>query len=130
MRYGGQTGVIAADEVVTVPMTFTATSRAISYPHARPVFWDLEACRSTMDVEQVERRITPRTGAILPVHRCGQPADLSPPVDLGVCHDILVIKDAAQALRGYYRGRRAGTVGLCGCFTVVEARCDITSKVR
>src|SRR3954466_15827233 len=61
-------GVGTGDEVITVPMTFIATSWAISYVGARPVFVDVDPASYTMDVAQVEARITPRTRAILPVH--------------------------------------------------------------
>jgi dTDP-4-amino-4,6-dideoxygalactose transaminase len=98
-------------------MTFIATSWAISYLGATPVFVDVDPVTCTMDVSQVERRITPRTKAILPVHLYGQPADLGPLLEIGQRHGIPVIEDAAQAHGACYRGRRAGTLGLCGCFS-------------
>jgi dTDP-4-amino-4,6-dideoxygalactose transaminase len=105
------------DEVITVPMTFIATSWAISYVGATPVFVDVHPVTYTMDVGQVERGITPRTRAILPVHLYGQPADLAPLLELGRRRGIPVIEDAAQAHAARYHGRAAGTLGLCGCFS-------------
>src|SRR5947208_2214266 len=69
-------GVGPGDEVITVPMTFVATSWAVSYTGARPVFVDVDPVTYTMDVEQVEMAITPKTKAILPVHLFGLPAEL------------------------------------------------------
>ena len=110
-------GVGPGDEVITVPMTFVATTWAISYQRATPVFVDIDPTTYTMDVTQVHRRITPRTRAILPVHLYGQPADLGPLLELGRKHGIPVIEDAAQAHGAMYQGTSAGTLGLCGCFS-------------
>jgi dTDP-4-amino-4,6-dideoxygalactose transaminase len=110
-------GVGPGDEVITVPMTFIATCWAISYVGATPVFVDVDPATYTMDVEQVERSITPRTRAILPVHLYGQPADLTPLVDIARRHDVPLIEDAAQAHGARYCGRPAGSVGLAGCFS-------------
>ena len=110
-------GVRPGDEVITVPMTFIATSWAISYVGATPVFVDVDPVTYTMDVRQVERRITRRTRAILPVHLYGQPADMEPLLEIGRRHGIPVIEDAAQAHGARYQGQGAGTLGLCGCFS-------------
>lgn len=110
-------GVGSGDEVITVPMTFIATSWAISYVGAKPVFVDVDAETYTMDVAQVERRITRRTKAILPVHLYGQPADLEPLLDISRRHGIPLIEDAAQAHGAEYCGQRAGSFGLAGCFS-------------
>jgi len=110
-------GVGPGDEVITVPMTFIATSWAISYTGATPVFVDVDPRTYTMDVAQVERRITPRTKALLPVHLYGQPADLAPLLEISRYHGIPLIEDAAQSHGARYRGRAAGTFGLCGCFS-------------
>ena len=92
-------GVGPGDEVVTVPMTFVATSWAITYVGATPVFVDVDPDTYTMDVSQVRARITRRTKAIIPVHLYGQPADMGPLAQL--CRDagIPIIEDAAQAPR-------------------------------
>jgi dTDP-4-amino-4,6-dideoxygalactose transaminase len=110
-------GVGPGDEVITVPMTFIATTWAISYIGATPVFADIDPVTYTMDVRQVERRITRRTRAILPVHLYGQPADLEPLLEIGRRRGIPVIEDAAQAHGASYHGKGAGTLGLCGCYS-------------
>ncbi len=110
-------GVGAGDEVITVPMTFIATSWAISYCHATPVYVDVDPVTYTMDPEQIERRITSKTKAILPVHLYGQCADMDAILAIGKKHGIPVIEDAAQAHGARYLGRDAGTMGMSGCFS-------------
>jgi len=110
-------GVGAGDEVITVPMTFVATAWAISYVGARPVFVDIEPDTCTMDVIQVERAITPRTRAIIPVHLYGQMAQMDPLVELCERRGLALIEDAAQAHGALDRGRSAGGVGRVGCFS-------------
>lgn len=110
-------GVGPGDEVITVPMTFIATTWAISYVGATPVFVDVNPVTYTMDVDQVESRITPKTKAILPVHLYGQPADIAPLLEIGTRHGIPVIEDAAQAHGATYRDGPAGAWGLLGCFS-------------
>jgi dTDP-4-amino-4,6-dideoxygalactose transaminase len=110
-------GVGPGDEVITVPMTFIATSWAVSYTGATPIYVDIDPATYTMDPAQVEKRITRRTKALLPVHLYGQPADLAPLLEIGRRHGVPVIEDTAQAHGAAYQGRKAGTLGLCGCFS-------------
>lgn len=110
-------GVGPGDEVLTVPMTFVATSWAISYCGARPVFVDVDPTTYTMDPEQVADRITPRTKAIMPVHLYGQPADLGPLREIADRHGIPLIEDAAQAHLATYQGRPVGSFGLAAGFS-------------
>jgi dTDP-4-amino-4,6-dideoxygalactose transaminase len=110
-------GVGPGDEVITVPMTFIATSWAISYCGATPVYVDVDPVTYTMDPSQVEAKITPRTKAILPVHLYGQSADLDPLLEIGRRHGIPVVEDAAQAHGASYQGQSVGTFGQCGCFS-------------
>jgi dTDP-4-amino-4,6-dideoxygalactose transaminase len=110
-------GVGPGDEVLTVPMTFIATSWAVSYAGATPVYADVDPETYVMDVAQVERRITPRTRALLPVHLYGQPADLGPLLDVSRKHGIPLIEDAAQAHGARYQGKMAGGFGVSGCFS-------------
>ncbi|NQT52252.1 DegT/DnrJ/EryC1/StrS family aminotransferase, partial [bacterium] len=110
-------GVRPGDEVITVPMTFVATTWAISYVGATPVFVDIDPATRTLDPGQVEAAITPRTKAILPVHLYGQPADLAPIICIADAHGIPVVEDAAQAHGARCQGRRVGAIGRIGCFS-------------
>ena len=110
-------GVGPGDEVITVPFTFVATTAAVIYAGARPVFVDIDPETFNMDPNQIERAITKRTKAILPVHLYGQTADLDPIVDIAKRHNLVVIEDACQAHGAVYKGRRAGSLGDIGCFS-------------
>jgi dTDP-4-amino-4,6-dideoxygalactose transaminase len=110
-------GVEHGDEVITVPMTFTATAAAISYIGATPVFVDVDPESFTMNPALVEEKITPRTKAILPVHLYGQPADLDPLLAIADRHGLALLEDAAQAHLAEYRGRRVGALGYVGAFS-------------
>jgi dTDP-4-amino-4,6-dideoxygalactose transaminase len=110
-------GVGAGDEVITVPFTFVATVAAIGYTGATPVFVDIDPVSYTIDVNQIEKAITKRTKAIMPVHLYGQPADMDPILEIARRHRLVVIEDAAQAHRSEYKGRRVGSIGDIGCFS-------------
>jgi dTDP-4-amino-4,6-dideoxygalactose transaminase len=110
-------GVGPGDEVITVPFTFVATAAAIRYTGAIPVFVDINLDSYTMDPEQVEKAITPRTKAICPVHLYGQSADLDPILDIAKRHGLKVIEDACQAHGTEYKGRRVGAIGDVGAFS-------------
>lgn len=105
------------DEVITVPMTFTATGAAIAYTGAKPVFVDIEPDSFTMDPARVEEKITSRTRAILPVHLYGQPADLDGLAKIADKHGLVLIEDAAQAHLAELRGRRVGGIGQVAAFS-------------
>ncbi len=110
-------GVGPGDEVITVPYTFVATVAAIEYSGATPVFVDVEPDYWTMDPAQIERAITPKTKAIVPVHLYGQPADMDPILEIARRHNLKVIEDACQAHGSEYKGRRCGSMGDLGCFS-------------
>jgi dTDP-4-amino-4,6-dideoxygalactose transaminase len=110
-------GVGRDDEVITVPFTFVATVAAIEYTGARPVFVDSEPVTWNLDPQEVARRITPRTKAIIPVHLYGQPADMDPILDVARKHGLVVIEDACQAHGSEYRGGGCGSMGELGCFS-------------
>ncbi len=110
-------GVGPGDEVITVSATFMATAEAISYCGAKPVFVDIDEATYTMNPALLERAITPRTKAIVPVHLYGQVADMDPILEIAKRHGIPVVEDACQAHGAEYKGRRAGTMGDLGCFS-------------
>jgi dTDP-4-amino-4,6-dideoxygalactose transaminase len=110
-------GIGKDDEVITVPFTFVATVSAIVYAGARPVFVDVEPQTLTMDPAQLERSITPRTRAIVPVHLYGQPADMDAIGRVASAAGIAVVEDAAQAHGATWNGRRAGGLSHVGCFS-------------
>jgi dTDP-4-amino-4,6-dideoxygalactose transaminase len=105
------------DEVVTTPFTFFATGSAIARLGARPVFVDIDPRSYNIDATKIEAAITPRTRALAPVHMYGQCADMDRLIEIARKHDIPIIEDAAQAIGAEYRGRRAGSMGLLGCFS-------------
>lgn len=110
-------GVGPEDEVITVPFTFVATTAAIVYCGARPVFVDIDPITYTMDPKLIEAAITPRTKAILPVHLYGHPADMHPILEIARRHGLTVIEDAAQAHGARYAGTPCGSLGDLACFS-------------
>ena len=110
-------GIGEGDEVITVPNTFIATAEAITYCKARPVFVDVDKDTFTMDPAKLERALTERTKAIIPVHLFGQTADMDPILEFARAYGLFVIEDAAQAHGAEYKGRKAGTIGDAGCFS-------------
>jgi dTDP-4-amino-4,6-dideoxygalactose transaminase len=98
-------------------MTFVATTAAVLYSGAKPVFVDVDPVSWTMAPALIEAAITPKTKAILPVHLHGLMADMDPIMEIARRHGLVVIEDAAQAHGAEYKGRRAGSIGDIGCFS-------------
>jgi dTDP-4-amino-4,6-dideoxygalactose transaminase len=115
-------GVRPGDEIVTSPYTFFATAGSIVRAGAKPVFVDINDITFNIKPEHIERCITPRTKAIIPIHLYGQCADMDPIIELAKKHDIHVIEDAAQAIGSKYKGRGAGSLGDMGCFSFFPAK--------
>lgn len=105
------------DEVITVAFTFVATTEAIGVVGAKPVFIDIDPNTFNMDVNEIEKRITPKTKAILPVHLYGQPADMDKILEIAKKYDLFVIEDCAQAIGAEYKGKKVGSFGDIGCFS-------------
>ncbi|HTR46453.1 MAG TPA: DegT/DnrJ/EryC1/StrS family aminotransferase [Verrucomicrobiae bacterium] len=110
-------GVQADDEVITTPNTFLATAEAISYCGALPVFVDIDPATGNLDPKLIERAITPRSRAILPVHLYGRPADMDAIREVADRHNLRILEDAAQAHGARYRGRRVGGLGAAAAFS-------------
>jgi len=110
-------GLKPGDEAITTPLTFCATANAALYGGGTPVFADVRDETLTIDPKEVERRITPKTKALLPVDYAGQPADLDALLALADRHELLVIEDAAHALGAKYRSRMVGSISHMSVFS-------------
>ncbi len=110
-------GVGPGDEVITVPNTFIATAWAIIAAGARPVFVDV---REDFNINPllIEKAITSKTKAIIPVHFTGRPAEMDPILDIAKKYNLHIIEDAAQAIGAEYKGKRTGTFGVLNCFSL------------
>jgi len=107
----------AGDEVITTPFSFFATASSIARTGARPVFVDIEPRTYNLDPSLVEDAITERTRAIMPVHLYGQCVEMDALLEIAARYELPVIEDAAQAIGAEDAGRRAGSLGLIGCFS-------------
>jgi dTDP-4-amino-4,6-dideoxygalactose transaminase len=131
--------------VITTPHTWISTTWAISYVGAKPVYVDVDRITATMNPALVERAITPRTKALLPVHLYGQACDLDALKRLADKHNLVLIEDTAQAHGAMHRGRRLGSIGHVGCFSfypgknlgafgeagaIVTGSADIAARIR
>jgi dTDP-4-amino-4,6-dideoxygalactose transaminase len=105
------------DEVITTPYTFVATSWAISYVGAKPVYVDVEAGTMNLDPKLLERAITPKTKAVMPVHLYGQPFDIDPILAICKRHKLPLVEDTAQSHAATYKGKMVGTFGEMSCFS-------------
>jgi dTDP-4-amino-4,6-dideoxygalactose transaminase len=110
-------GVQPGDEVITTPNTFLATAEAITYCGARPALVDIDPATANIDVNLIERAVTHRTRAIVPVHLYGRPADMQAIRSIAARHNIRVLEDAAQAHGARYRGERVGGLGDAAAFS-------------
>lgn len=111
-------GVGPGDEVITTPLSCIASANPILFTGARPVFGDVDPETYNLEADGIEKRITPRTRAILPVHLFGHPLDLDPILDLARSRGLPVIEDACQATGARYKGRAVGGFGTAGCFSL------------
>ncbi len=110
-------GVGAGDEVITAPNSFVASAGAAVLAGASPIFADV-LDDYNIDPDLVEKAITPLTKAIIPVHLTGRPADMDAILEVAQAHDIHVVEDAAQAVTAEYKGKRVGSFGAVGCFSL------------
>jgi len=115
-------GIGPGDEVITSPITDIGTVIGVIYQQGVPVFGDLGGSTYNLDPTDVERRITPRTKAIIAVHLCGNPCDMNALKALADGHRLVLIEDAAQAWGAKYRGRPIGTIGRLACFSLQNSK--------
>ena len=116
------TGVGPGDEVIVPAYTFIASSTSILHNNAIPVFCDILPDTFCMDPDDMKKRITERTKAIMPVHLFGHPAEMDEVLEIAREHDLAVVEDCAQAHAAEYRGRKVGRFGDLGCFSFQQSK--------
>jgi dTDP-4-amino-4,6-dideoxygalactose transaminase len=115
-------GIGPGDEVITVANSFIATVEAVALVGARPVFVDIDPESYTMDCCQLDSVLTANSKAIIPVHLYGHPVEMQPVMEFARSHGLFVIEDASQAHGATYRGRRVGSFGDIGCFSLYYSK--------
>lgn len=121
-------GIGPGDEVIVTPYTFVASDTAVLEQNAIPIFADVEPTHLTLDPEDVARRITPRTKAIIPVTISGSLVDMDPIMDLAKKHHLWVLEDACQSLGATYKGKTVGTIGHVGVFSTITGKITNTGE--
>lgn len=110
------------EEVIVPSYSFIASAFCVLQAGAIPVFADVRRETHTIDPEDIERKITPRTRAILPVHLYGIPCDMDPIMDIARRHNLFVIEDCAQAHGSEYKGKKVGSIGHAGAFSFCQSK--------
>jgi perosamine synthetase len=110
-------GIGKGDEVIVPDITWIATAAAVRYVGARPVFADIEPDTWCIDPRKMEKKITKRTKAVIPVHLYGHPADMAAIMAVAKRHNLRVIEDAAESIGSLYNGRKTGSFGDFSCFS-------------
>jgi dTDP-4-amino-4,6-dideoxygalactose transaminase len=121
-------GLREGDEVIVPTMTFAATAEVVTYFKAKPVLVDCRWDTLNIDTNQMEKAITPRTKAIIPVHFAGEPCEMDRILEIARLHNVRVIEDAAHALPARYRGRMIGTLGDITCFSFYVTKTITTGE--
>ncbi len=119
-------GVKPGDEVIVPPYTFIATTSIVLEANCVPVFVDIEPDTYNIDPVEIEKAITSKTRAIIPVHFAGQSCNMDAIMDIAKRHNLKVIEDAAHAHGGEYKGKKLGSIGDAGCFSFQSSK-NLTS---
>ena len=115
-------GIGSGDEVISTPFTFFATTGCIARVGAKPVFVDIDPKTYNINPSLIEKAITKKTKAIMPVHLFGQMADMDTIMSIAKKHNLAVIEDAAQSIGSVYKGKKAGSIGDYGCFSFFPSK--------
>ena len=121
-------GIGPGDEVIVTPYTFVASDTAVLEQNAIPIFADVDPVHLTLDPEDVARKITPRTKAIIPVTISGSLVDMDPIMELAKKHNLWVLEDACQSLGARYKGKLVGTIGHVGVFSTITGKITNTGE--
>lgn len=116
------------DEVIVPTMTFAATSNAVIHAGGAPVFADCDKDTMNISPKDIERKITKKTKAIIPVHFAGRPCDMDSIMDIAKRHNLKVIEDCAHAIETEYKGKKVGTIGDLGCFSFYVTKNIVTGE--
>lgn len=111
-----EAGIGPGDEVITSPFSFVASVNPIIFCGGKPIFSEIDPKTYNLDPAQIEKHITPRTKAILPVHIFGQSCDMDPIMEIAKKHNLIVIEDACESLLATYKGKNTGTFGKAAVF--------------
>src|SRR5699024_9176409 len=103
-------GISSGDEVITTPMTFVASANCVLYQGAKPIFADIDNKTYNIDPDEIRKKITSKTRAIIPVDFTGQPVNLDQIMEIAEKNNLIVIEDAAHAIGANYKGKRIGSV--------------------
>ncbi|TYB34060.1 MAG: DegT/DnrJ/EryC1/StrS family aminotransferase [Flexistipes sinusarabici] len=115
-------GIKEGDEVITTPFTFIATAEAIVYCGAKPVFIDIDPETMNINPELIEKSITEKTKAIIPVHLFGNPCKMDEIKQIAGKHNIIIIEDCAQSFGATYKNKQTGSLGDIGCFSFFPSK--------
>lgn len=121
-------GIGPGDEVIVTPYTFVASDTVVLEQNAVPIFADVDPVHLTLDPEDVVRKITPRTKAIIPVTISGDLVDMDPIMELAKKHNLWVLEDACQSLGAKYKGQMVGTIGHVGAFSTITGKITNTGE--
>lgn len=121
-------GIKPGDEVITTPMTFCATANAIIHAGGKPVFVDVDRKTMNIDPKKIEKAITPKTKAIIPVHLAGRPCEMDMIMAIAKKHNLIVIEDAAHAIEAEYKGQKIGNIGDMTCFSFYVTKNLVTGE--
>lgn len=121
-------GIEPGDEVIVPTMTFAATANAVIHAGGVPVFADCEKDTMNINPEDIERKITSKTRAILPVHFAGRSCDVDAIIDIAKKHHLKIVEDCAHAIETEYHGKKVGTFGDLGCFSFYVTKNIVTGE--
>jgi len=110
-------GIKPGDEVITTPLTFVASANCVVYRGGTPILADIRKDTYNIDPNEIKKKITPKTKAIIPVHFGGQPCDMDEITEIADEHDLIVIEDAAHAIDAEYKGKKIGNISKLTCFS-------------
>lgn len=121
-------GIKLGDEVIVPTMTFAATANAVIHAGGIPVFADCEKDTMNINPEDIKRKITSKTKAILPVHFAGRPCNMDAIMDIAKKHHLKIVEDCAHAIETEYHGKKVGTFGDLGCFSFYVTKNIVTGE--